>query len=357
MISGMISIIVPVYNVEKYLSKTIRSVKGQSYGNWELILVDDGSRDGSLDICKRAAEKDSRIKVHIKENGGASSARNMGIDLAEGEYILFLDSDDWLHKDALSLLLKSAKENNAQLSEGSIRCVRPVGTYNISTKNECISVNDGAAIAEFILKDRPVMYLHAKLFLTSIIKDNGIRFIKDMKVAEDSCFVFTYIKYCKAIASCDIALHNYNRLLDSSVSTKFYPDYMNWTLEKYKLQVELASDSVDSADVQILYANELKRIFVSIMVDFIRNVADGDKQVAKITEVMEKIHAEVPKSILHSGLDGDAFFAYLANRDAGGMLAYLREQQNMIPRAKAVGTKQKLLGMWGKIKAWFVFKA
>ena len=357
MISGMVSIIVPVYNVEKYLSKTIRSVKGQSYGNWELILVDDGSRDGSLDICKRAAEKDSRIKVHIKENGGASSARNKGIDLAEGEYILFLDSDDWLPKNALALLLNVMREQGSQLAVGSIKCVCPKNNYIILTNDKHISTADTSVMAEYIINDRPIMYMAAKLFCSKIIRENDIRFINDMKVAEDSCFVFTYLKYCDSIACVSNIVYNYNKLIGSSVSAKFYTDYMNWTLEKYKLQVELASDGIDCADVRTLYARELKRIFVSIIVDFIRNVADGDKQVAKITEVMEKIHAEVPKSILHSGLDGDVFFACLANRDTDGMLDYLKEQQNVSPKAKAVGTKQKLLSIWGKIKAWFIFKA
>lgn len=107
----LVSIIVPVYNVEKYISECIGSVLAQSYVNFELILVDDGSKDGSVRICRKYAEIDSRIKAISKFNGGASDARNYGLRHANGSYVTYLDSDDyWKDVDALSSLIAVVNE-------------------------------------------------------------------------------------------------------------------------------------------------------------------------------------------------------------------------------------------------------
>lgn len=107
-----VSIIIPIYNIEKYLEKAICSAIGQTEKDIEIILVDDGSCDKSGNICDRYAETDSRIKVIHKENGGLSSARNAGADIASGEYIMFLDGDDYLRHDAVECLLRTAQKSS-----------------------------------------------------------------------------------------------------------------------------------------------------------------------------------------------------------------------------------------------------
>ncbi len=107
-----ISVIVPVYNAEEYLKKCIISVVRQTYGNWELILVDDGSSDGSLDIATQAAEKDARIRVIHQKNAGPGAARNRGIKEASGDYVVFLDSDDYIDKNYFQLLVLKARIND-----------------------------------------------------------------------------------------------------------------------------------------------------------------------------------------------------------------------------------------------------
>lgn len=111
----LVSIIVPCYKVEQYLPNCIESILCQSYTNWELILVDDGSPDNCGNICDDYAVKDNRIKVVHKQNGGLSSARNAGMKIMTGDYVTFLDSDDFLHKDALHILVKHAKKHDAQI--------------------------------------------------------------------------------------------------------------------------------------------------------------------------------------------------------------------------------------------------
>lgn len=113
----MISVVVPVYNVEKYLDNTITHIINQTYKNLEILLVDDGSTDSSGSICDKYAEADSRIRVIHKKNGGSSSARNVGIREATGDYIGFLDADDWADETMYETLLKAAVENNAVICE------------------------------------------------------------------------------------------------------------------------------------------------------------------------------------------------------------------------------------------------
>ena len=104
-----VSIIIPVYNAEHTLERCVDSVLGQEFTDFELLLVDDGSSDGSPALCDRYAAQDSRVRVIHKENGGVSAARNAAMDLAEGEFLQFLDSDDWITPDATKLLLRSAR--------------------------------------------------------------------------------------------------------------------------------------------------------------------------------------------------------------------------------------------------------
>lgn len=117
--NDLISVIVPVYKVEKYLDRCLKTIVSQTYSNLEIILVDDGSPDKSGELCDYWANEDKRIKVIHKKNGGLSSARNAGIEVATGEYLFFVDSDDWISKDAISSLVTIATETGADIVSGS----------------------------------------------------------------------------------------------------------------------------------------------------------------------------------------------------------------------------------------------
>ena len=110
----LISVIVPIYNTEKYLRECIESIQRQTYSNLEIILVDDESTDHCLAICDELALKDHRIKVIHKENGGAADARNVGTLQANGEYIIYIDSDDWIHIDMFQILYEALRKTGAQ---------------------------------------------------------------------------------------------------------------------------------------------------------------------------------------------------------------------------------------------------
>lgn len=120
---ALISIIVPVYNVEDYLERCIVSIQQQTYSELEIILVDDGSTDSSGKICDEYKNKDSRIRVFHKKNGGLSDARNLGIEVAKGDFFAFIDSDDWIDIDMLEVLYKAVQKYDADIAECSFRCI------------------------------------------------------------------------------------------------------------------------------------------------------------------------------------------------------------------------------------------
>lgn len=131
----LISVIVPIYNVEKYIDKCIRSIVGQTYKNLEIILVDDGSPDCCPAICDEWAKKDARIKVIHKQNGGLSDARNAGLKIVTGEYIAFVDSDDFVAIDYIECLYTNIKKNDAQISACDIEIIEDDGETSIENNN------------------------------------------------------------------------------------------------------------------------------------------------------------------------------------------------------------------------------
>ncbi len=139
----MISVIVPVYNMKEYLARCVDSILGQTYRDFELILVDDGSTDISPALCDEYAANDSRVRVIHKENGGLSAARNTGVNIASGHYVIFIDSDDWVREDTLELLLAAAERHDAEVSIGRFRMVEtsnvPDGEPLRQVVNKCVS--------------------------------------------------------------------------------------------------------------------------------------------------------------------------------------------------------------------------
>ncbi|MCE2158366.1 glycosyltransferase [Streptococcus thermophilus] len=146
----MISIIVPVYNVEKYIDRCINSIMSQTYTDWELLLIDDGSTDRSGDICEEYALRDKRIKCFHKANGGQSSARNLGLVYSNGEQIVFCDSDDWLSKDFLSICIEEYEKFDADIVTTN---------YYIYDDKKCIQSFDGGLEIEICNNERAMKKL------------------------------------------------------------------------------------------------------------------------------------------------------------------------------------------------------
>ena len=175
----MISIIIPVYNVKLYLDNCIQSVIQQSYTDFECILVDDGSTDGSSEICDQWAEKDNRIIIVHQPNGGVSSARNKGLEQAKGEYICFIDSDDWVDVDYLSAMINNLKEKETDLiicgltqefKDGN--CIDYIPQQSLNFELGCNHTNYFVMLNEQNLLYGPIV----KLYKNNIIQHHQILF-------------------------------------------------------------------------------------------------------------------------------------------------------------------------------------
>lgn len=201
----MISIIVPIYNSENYLNRCVDSILSQTYTDFELLLIDDGSTDGSGTICDEYAEKDSRITVFHKPNGGVSLARNIGLDNARGEWITFCDADDYVSPSYLENLIAAVDNPEIDLvfNYAIVHCNGKVEKEDYPEKE--ISISE---ISDLFLHNDLIWHTStwSKLFRRSIIENYNIRYIEDVHIGEDALFLFTYLLKCrriKVICTCD----------------------------------------------------------------------------------------------------------------------------------------------------------
>lgn len=203
-----VSIIVPIYNTEKYLEKCINSILKQSFDDFELLLVDDGSTDNSGKMCDVYASMDKRIITFHKENGGVSSARNVGLKHAKGEWITFVDSDDEITIDYLECLYAT---DGVDLVVAGSRL--PDGTtlmYDCKSVTEILDVGNHPAYLDTQLCKSYFRIISSKLFKKSIVYKNNLQFNSKLRLAEDSCFIFQYLQYVKSIRFIPYSIYFYN---------------------------------------------------------------------------------------------------------------------------------------------------
>ncbi|WP_456277307.1 glycosyltransferase [Bacillus sp. AK128] len=248
-----ISIIVPVYKVEPYLEKCIESILSQTFRNFELILINDGSPDNCGNICDGYSKKDSRIKVIHKQNGGLSSARNAGLEIAQGDYIGFVDSDDWIEPEMYELLLNLCEENNCEISSCSSiihysdkTIVNGGHTKQIYNRNVAMRI-----MLEGDLYDEVVW---TKIFKRNVIGD--IRFTEGI-VYEDTDFTYRVIHNSSSVGCIGKPMYHYikreNSTMDQAIkniridSVLVYNNMFNFLENNYpelkKLIVKKLTDS------------------------------------------------------------------------------------------------------------------
>lgn len=234
-----ISVIIPVYNAAATVMRAVDSVMLQEYEPLEVILVDDGSTDESGSICDELSERDPRIKVIHKPNGGVSSARNVGLDHASGEYVMFLDADDAIRYGTLSSLYRRGNDmilaGFAKVDGQSIiESYRPAGEMDYRDNNE---------IATFI--DKTITRKHSyllnsacfKLFRTELIRKNGLKFDEQLRYGEDKMFVFSFLCLAENVRTVPEIVYDYI-LQDGSLSCDLVSDghlrQLFLLLERYK---------------------------------------------------------------------------------------------------------------------------
>jgi len=200
-----ISVIVPVYNTEQYLSRCIDSILSQSFTDFELLLINDGSKDSSGTICDEYAEKDSRIRVFHKENGGASSARNVGLDNAVGEWVTFVDSDDWIEGDYFQVPFNSGVDlfyQNRMFSDGQQDGFLP---------EQKVEKSDFLAFLANNARSNVFLMSVCFFYKRCIIESHRIRFEVGIRFGEDRLFIMDYFRYCRSIQVINNSYYVYDR--------------------------------------------------------------------------------------------------------------------------------------------------
>lgn len=213
-----VSIIVPVYNVEKYIEKCLKSLISQSYKNIEIILIDDGSKDNSGKICDTYKRKDSRIKVIHKENAGVSEARNLGIQKATGRYLCFVDADDFVMNDYIEYMHQLIVKESSDIAV----CTKMFSNFNEEqSSDEMIEVLDGENAIIRILNYRMPIGVYSRIFKKDLIKDNGIKFLKDIYMGEGFNFNVACFQKAKKVIISNYKVYYYRRDNTTSATSDF----------------------------------------------------------------------------------------------------------------------------------------
>ena len=215
--SELITIIVPVYNVEDYLPRCIESLILQKYSNIEILLINDGSLDNSLEICRKYAEKDIRIKVFDKVNGGVSSARNVGLENASGKYVMFVDSDDYVSKDYCQNLYNIISDSDLDVVCTSHYNVN--GDYKkVNSNTVNLKLTSYEALKRFLLGNGINCYLFSKIFNHDCIEN--LRFNESLESAEDILFIFQALKRSRFVCINNNIADYYYVMRDGSLTHK-----------------------------------------------------------------------------------------------------------------------------------------
>lgn len=302
------SVVVPVYNVEAYLKDCVDSILGQTFPDFELILVDDGSKDSSGALCDAYAATDSRVTVIHKENGGQSTARNAGVRAAKGTYILFLDSDDFIDTPEYFQDLHTALKDGADVA-----VFRYYKYFSPEKKSDCgVTLADirfhtkGELFTQLVKRDAFFCSCWSKCVAARILKDNNILFDETLR-CEDMDWYYSVVSVAESFVVLDKPYINY-RQRENSVTSGFNPksiyDYII-TIDKWYARLKEISDP----SLREAMLSSLAKLYCNLLIAYTRNAS-------KLKDVKKKIFSF--KDLL---------------------------QYQMNPRTKLIGTFSKLFGM------------
>lgn len=269
-----LSVIVPVYNAELYLEQSIESVLEQSYRDFELILINDCSKDNSKLICENYAQRDKRIKVvDLKKNGGAGNARNIGIQHAKGQYITFMDSDDVIDKELYKNANDLVRRYNLDMvvwgmteeyynAEGKCYCINKIGMNNRLCLNEK-EVED--IVIE--LEDKTLFgYQCNRFYRSSILIDHKIQFEKVI-LYEDYFFNLKVVQYIKTLGVIEDCGYHYMKRQNQSITSSYVPEYFELSTRRIATMYRLYEqwEKIDKKIIDILGARYLRYILAAIV--------------------------------------------------------------------------------------------
>lgn len=284
------SIVMPTYCVEKYIAKAIESIQKQTYTIWELIIVDDCTSDRSAKIAEKAAEKDNRIRVvHHENNRGLSAARNTGIEEAEGEYIWFMDPDDYVDSDVLRRVKDSLEKNQAEVvlfglveeyynKKGDLQYVHPV------CPQEKIYTNQEELRKAVIYLERQTLYGYAwnKIYDIQYLKKNKFRY-QNVKLIEDIVFNVQFFTNIEKLNILGITPYHYAKRLDANLTNKYVPEYF----AVHKKRIELLSRQHIYWG---LYTEEVKGILGSLYGRYILSALERNCDKRSGMKTIHRVH-------------------------------------------------------------------
>ena len=248
-----ISVIVPIYKVEQYLNRCVESIINQTYKNLQIILVDDGSPDKCGIMCDEWAVKDNRIKVIHKKNGGLSDARNAGLDVSKGEYVSFVDSDDWIDEGFLEALYNKMQETNADIVTGGIKMVWDNGTEKFMTPPHEMTLDNKNAMLAIIKESdlkQPVWY---KLYKYEIAKE----YFKKGVLHEDDFWSYKVIAKANKVVVMDQPYYYYRQrplsIMSQSYSLKRLAEVES-RIERQEFLLKNYPELADEGYINLLFA-------------------------------------------------------------------------------------------------------
>lgn len=285
-----ISIIVPVYNVEKYLEKCVRSILAQTFTDFELILVDDGSPDGSGAMCDQFAEQDQRVKVIHKKNGGLSDARNAGIEIAQGEFLGFVDSDDYIEEDMYEMMYKNTIETNADIATCGVYDVYSNQKIQIKENFRKILTSE-EALKVFFEGTVSNVNVTSKMFKRHLFEE--IRFPVG-KTIEDAFVIVDLSIKAKTIAL-DTTQKYYYFHREGSIMTESFSQKNFDMIEAYQRNLKLVKEHfpnlIEHAEVRLCWAN-----FIVLDKIILSNQLGKVKEEKEIVEYLRKHFSLIMKT-------------------------------------------------------------
>lgn len=298
----LVSILVPVYNVESYLSQCLDSLINQTYNNLQIVLIDDGSKDNSWSIMQDYATKDNRIEIYHQENAGVATTRNNLLEKIKGEYVLFVDSDDWIELDMVEFLITKVTEENAEMAVcgNVVNNGIPKKNYKEETWGK------EKVIEEFLRHTNFNGSLWNKLFSVKLLKNNPT-FNPEISYGEDALFTWQLIQEVQNVVVTNKQLYHYRMNLCSLSHAKWSPNKMGtghivWELleketkEKYPQFTDIASTSFVVSDMWQLYfaalSNYPKDEYIDMYQKHVKNNLDLIRKTDTITK-NKKVFAEV----------------------------------------------------------------
>lgn len=263
-----VSILMPVYNGENYIEDTVEQIINQTYDNWELIIVNDGSTDKTKSICEKLKQRDSRIKVINKENTGVSHTRNIALTNANEEYIAFVDSDDYIDEKYLEILINTLKENNADISicgfvERKISNSLKDDKLRTYYPKKYLHINEMKDLIMDFGNSELLNPLWNKLYKKSIIKKHNLKFKDNIKTGEDLIFNLEYFTHINKLSFTRECLYYYIRRNNNSITYQYVENMYEKGLEIHSSLEEFLKNMnfYTEENKSILYGNHLIGVF------------------------------------------------------------------------------------------------